>query len=215
MELKRNPAKGSEMQEGTNSTWKRTSKLVLFKTTIMMSYSARKAFMYAFMDQNPQSLKHGMYILPSVLLVSHLPIHWGHVHTITSSGSVHWPNVSVLEMTLLSWLPFHFLEKAQPHSLMKNKQLFISPFPLSKFLWHHWPTSSWIYICVGPSSSPSNKCFVLLGFQAEPQYIEQFWIQEPRRGMNLMKGLLRYNINVAISRQNLPCLWNISNLQGE
>lgn len=65
------------MQEGTNSTGKRTSKLVLFKTTtIMMPYSAKKVFMYAFipMDQNPRSLKHGMYILASVPLVSRLPI---------------------------------------------------------------------------------------------------------------------------------------------
>lgn len=65
------PAKGSEMQEGTNSTGQRTSKLVLFKTTtMMMPYSVKKVFMYPFvpMEQNPRSLKHGMYILASVPL---------------------------------------------------------------------------------------------------------------------------------------------------
>ena len=51
---------------------------------------------------------------------------------------------------------FPFSEKAQLCSLMKNKWLFTSPFPLSKLLWDHWSILSWTYICFGLSSS-SNK----------------------------------------------------------
>lgn len=47
----------------------------------------------------------------------------------------------------------HFLEKAQPNSLMKHKSLFASPSPLSKFLWHSWLILLWISTCFGPSSS--------------------------------------------------------------
>ena len=102
---------------------------------------------------------------------------------------------------------FHFSGKKHNHALLwkTNDSSLLCPHSANSS-GTTGPLSTWIYICFGPSSS-SNTFSVLLGFQAESQSVEQSWIQKHRQGMILMKGLLRYTVNMAFSRRAFLVCW--------
>lgn len=76
----------------------------------------------------------------------------------------------------------HFLEKAQPNSLMKHKSLFASPSPLSKFLWHSWLILLWISTCLGPFSSVSVSVAGLVDGALVDSQIPTAEVQSLRKG---------------------------------